>query len=245
MLLRVLIGFCVLGTPALADAAPRLRMRACQSSMPVAPQTTTPRYFIILFGGQSIPFRPRTAHTWATFVKATPTPDGTPAIESFTISWLPYDGDVHPSRIFCVVEGRNFTLEETLALAFANKARVSHWGPYEISADWYARAENQKRLLESGSVRYRVLDSFGFNMKIMHCVRAVIETNDVIPSRPQPVFQIGEPGTSRVARRYLRHGEFLGNGLTHPWVISAIGLDQYPIVKRRSGEFIRYQWFAR
>src|SRR5262245_9567772 len=51
------------------------------------------RYFFTLFGGQSLPFRPRTGHTWATFAKTTPTTDGKMLIESFTISWLPATGD--------------------------------------------------------------------------------------------------------------------------------------------------------
>ena len=51
-----------------------------------------PRYYVILFGGQSIPFKARTAHTWATFVKTTPTADATMAVEQVTISWLPAEG---------------------------------------------------------------------------------------------------------------------------------------------------------
>ena len=52
------------------------------------------RYYFTLFGGQSIPFRPRTAHTWATYAKATPTTDGSVYVESFTISWLPAVGPI-------------------------------------------------------------------------------------------------------------------------------------------------------
>ena len=35
-----------------------------------AEAVAAPRYFFVLFGGQSVPFKPRTAHTWATYVKA-------------------------------------------------------------------------------------------------------------------------------------------------------------------------------
>ena len=68
-----------------------------------------PRYYFILFGGQSIPFKPRTAHTWATFVKATPAADGTVVLEAQTISWLPAEGPVHPWRVRSV-EGKNHSL---------------------------------------------------------------------------------------------------------------------------------------
>ena len=57
------------------------------------------RYFFILYGGQSLPFKPRTAHTWATFVKATPDAAGVIGVESFTISWLPAEGEVKPWKL--------------------------------------------------------------------------------------------------------------------------------------------------
>src|SRR3954469_8416504 len=66
-----------------------------------------------------------------------------------TISWLPESGRVH---LFGVERGRNFTLDQTLALACQSGKKVRSWGPYEISADLYRRALNRIRLLESGSV---------------------------------------------------------------------------------------------
>ena len=112
------------------------------------------RYFFILFGGQSVPFRARTAHTWATYVKTVPQADGGVTVEYFTVSWLPADLDVKPLKLRTVA-GHNWTLEETLALAATQHNRISVWGPYEIDEPRFAFAEEQRQRLESEVPRYR------------------------------------------------------------------------------------------
>jgi hypothetical protein len=197
-----------------------------------------PRYYFILYGGQSIPFRPRTAHTWATFAKATPMVNGEMAVESLTISWLPADGPVRPLALRSEI-GKNYSLEETFAIAERNRDRVSMWGPYEIDAHRYELAVEQAARLESGAVRYRVLDTLGFKHSISHCVHAVTYADPVLRRAVQPVLQVGEPGTSRLAARYLRNGAFVGGAVTHDWLVAALGLDRYAVVRREPGEWIR------
>lgn len=199
------------------------------------------RYFFILYGGQSLPFKPRTAHTWATFVKATPDAAGVIGVESFTISWLPATGDVKPWRLRAET-GKNFTLEETFVIAAEQKDRVSMWGPFEIDATRYELAVVQAQLLESGAVRYRAIDSFTRNIWIEHCVHAVTYADPILKERIQPVLQVGEPGTSRLAERYLKSGAFIGGAVTHDWVLTATGADQFPVIRRYPGERIRREF---
>jgi hypothetical protein len=205
-----------------------------------SPQPPTTRYFFILFGGQSIPFIPRTAHTFATFVKVTTANHGPPTVESVTISWLPVDGKVHPWRLR-TVEGKNFTLEETLAIAARDHVRLSMWGPFEIDADRYAAAVAQARLLASGAVRYRVLDSLGRNRCVAHCVHAVTYADPQLQWLRQPVLRVGEPGTSKLAVKYAESGAFLSTE-THDWLLPLLGLDKQPIVRRELGEYVPRQW---
>lgn len=200
-----------------------------------------PRYFFILYGGQSLPFKPRTAHTWATFVKAAPAADGTMVMETVTISWLPETGNVKPYRLR-PERGRNFSLDETFAIAVGQGDRVSMWGPFEIHAERYEQAVAQARRLESGVVRYRAIDSFTRRQSVSHCVHAVTYADPVMSRLIQPVLQVGEPGTSRLAKRYDRNGAFLGAPATHDWVIPAIGLDRFPMVRRELGEHIRREF---
>lgn len=205
------------------------------------PTAGPPRYYFTLFGGQSVPFKPRTAHTWATFAKATPTADGAVAVEVFTISWLPVSGEVHPWRLR-PTEGKNFTLQETFDLGAPLNTQVSRWGPYEIDTDRYERAAAQARLLESGAVQFRTLDNLGFNHSVLHCVHAVTYADPVLRRRIQPVLQVGEPGTSRLAAKYLRTGAFIGGAVTHEWLVPFIGADTYPVIRREPGEHVARRW---
>ncbi len=193
------------------------------------------RYYFILFGGQAIPFRPRTAHTWAIFARAEWHGSQPVAVEYFTISWLPADGPVKPLRL--VPEpGRNYTLEETMQRAAEQNDRVSMWGPFEIDACRYELARQWFDRLNSGEVRYRVLDTLWYNPRIVHCVHAVTYADPVLRRRIQPVVRVGEPGTSRLAMMYVLSGAFIDPTVTHDWLIPIIGLDRYPFVRRYPGE---------
>lgn len=207
------------------------------SAPPVQAPQGQSRYYMILFGGQSVPFLPRTAHTWATWAKATPTATGAVVVESVTISWLPAYGPVVPTRIRRE-PGKNYSLDETFAIAAEQTARVSMWGPYETDAERYELAVAQARLLESGSIAYRVLDSLGGDRSVQHCVHAVTYADPVMRRRLQPVIQVGEPGTSRLAARYRRTGAFVHPEAKHDWLIPVLGLDRYPVIRREPGEFI-------
>lgn len=205
-----------------------------------APAQSEPRYYFVLFGGQSIPFKPNTAHTWATFVKAAPGADGTVGLEAVTISWLPAEGPVKPLKLRAS-EGKNYSLEETFVIAARNNARMSMWGPFETDASRYALAVQQAATLESGAVRFRSLDSLGRNRSVQHCVHAITFADPNLQWLRQPVLKVGEPGTSKLAGKYASSGAFVGTQ-THDWLIPALGLDKVPLVRREPGEHIPRQW---
>lgn len=209
---------------------------ALAASPPPGTATDSARYYFTLFAGQSVPFRPRTAHTWATWTKVTDTPAGL-VVEPVTISWLPVNGRVRPFWPFAV-PGRNFSLDETYALMARYNARVSRWGPYEVTALQYEMARQQAAFLESGAVRYRVFDSFNTNRYVINCVHAVTHASPYIGNRIQPVIRVGEPGTSRLAAIYLRRGALIGYPVREDWVHVLSGGDRYPTVPREPGEYI-------
>lgn len=199
-----------------------------------------PRYYFILFGGQSIPFKPNTSHTFATFVKATPTADGAVSLEPLTISWLPAEGPVQPLRLRSV-PGKNWSLEETFAITARNNARISMWGPFETDATRYALAVAQTNTLNSGAVRFRSVDSLGRNRSVVHCVHALTFADPNLQSLRQPVLKVGEPGTSKLAVKYADSGAFAGTA-THDWLIPALGLDKVGVIRRELGEYVPRQW---
>lgn len=199
------------------------------------------RYYFLLFGGQSVPFAPRTGHTWATWVKATPTGAGPVMLDAMTISWLPPDGKVHPWRLRSG-PGHNFTLDETLAIMAGVNSRVSMWGPFEVDETRYALACQQAARLTTGTVRFRSLDSLGRNREVIHCVHAVTFADPAVSRYRQPVLRVGEPGTSKLAEKYLTNGALVGGAVTHDWLIPALGLDRHPVVQRVPGEHIPREW---
>lgn len=211
-------------------------------SAPPAPAVVQgePRYYFILFGCQSIPFKPNTAHTFATFVKATPAADGTTALESQTISWLPAAGPVQPLRLRSV-QGKNWSLEETFAITAKNNARVSMWGPFETDAPRYNLAVAQAATLESGAVRFRSIDSLGRNRSVVHCVHAITFADPKLQTLRQPVLRVGEPGTSKLAVKYANSGAFVSSE-RHDWLLPALGLDKVGVIQRELGEYVPRQF---
>lgn len=206
---------------------------------PVA-QPAEPRYYFILFGGQSVPFKPHTAHTFGTFVKATPAADGTMSLEQVTISWLPAEGPVRPLKLR-PSEGKNYSLEETFAITAKDGSRISMWGPFETDSTRYALAVAQANALNSGTIRFRSLDSLGRSRSVQHCVHALTFADPKLQSIRQPVLKVGEPGTSKLAVKYAETGALAG-ATTHDWLIPALGLDKVGAVRRELGEYVPRQW---
>src|SRR5262249_44853302 len=156
-------------------------------------------------------------------------------------SWLPAEGPVRPLKLR-PVPGKNHTLDETFAITEAQGVRVSMWGPFEIDVTRYELAAERARKLEGGAVRYRVIDSFRRGPDVAHCVHAITYADPVLSRLSQPVLRVGEPGTSNLAARYAASGAFVGGPVTHDWLIPAIGLDRFEVVRRVPGERIPRQW---
>lgn len=195
------------------------------------------RYYFILFGGQSVPFRPNTAHTWGTYAKVTTAPDGKLSVEAVTISWLPATAQVRPYRLR-PEEGKNWSLAETFAIMGRSNSQISRWGPYEIEGSRYEMARAQAAFLESGQAKFRSIDSFNTNEHVVNCVHALTSAGPAVRHYIQPVIRVGEPGTSRLARLYNRGGAFPTFPERHDWLLPLIGADAYPTTAREPGERI-------
>src|SRR5439155_25181493 len=96
-----------------------------------APSVAGERYYMTLFGTQSVPFRTRYTHTWAIFARTAMTPAGEVVVAVDTISWMPATLEIRPLAL--VPEpGVNISHLETVRWLASFDGRVSAWGPYEI-----------------------------------------------------------------------------------------------------------------
>jgi hypothetical protein len=182
------------------------------------------RYYVLFFGADAGRFRPTRAHTWATYVRATPTADGSVVVEPLTISWLPADGSINALRPFRPEPGVNLSLHQSLGYAASRGARVAMWGPYETDALRYHLAAQQAGLLlQGGAIAYRAVDSFGNRPGVDHCVHAVTGADPVLAGRRQPVGRIGRRGTADLVGQYARAGAF-DPTVRHDWLLPVLGL---------------------
>lgn len=204
----------------------------------VAQPAAGERYFIVLFGTQSVPYRTEYTHTWATFVRTTPTAAGTVAVRADTISWMPATLDIRPFALRRE-PGVNLTLDQTYRWVASFGGKVSLWGPYEIDADRYARFLARKADLDSGRVDYRAIGSLFRDPTVSNCGQSFAKSSPIINRKYlQPTPKPGEDGTSLLALRYVRVGAFIGPEVTHDWLLPLIGADRYPYTRRLPGERI-------
>lgn len=190
-------------------------------------------YYLLVFGAQKEPNKPKYAHTFGTFVKVLDSgPCSTMHMESHTISWLPATMEVRV-RTLLPEEGYNFELHPTIRKVLENGARVSLWGPYRIDKDLYCKALDQIARLESGKVKYKAVDSGYPNSLVSNCIHALSGVTSFL-FRPR----IASPGWGEVASALVRdrfEPHILDDGQIYPWVAEALGLRQYPIIYRDGG----------
>ena len=195
-------------------------------------------YYLTVFGSQSVPYRTRYTHTWATFVRAAPLADGGVSVQADTISWMPATLHIRPLAVR-PEPGVNLSLAETLAWAAAVSSRVSVVGPFEIDADRYARLTARKAELQSGAIRYRAAGGPTRQSPVSNCGQSFPRASPVVGRRfLQPTPEPGEHGATRLAARYVRSGAFVDPAVTHPWLLPAMGVDPTAVVRRFPGEWV-------
>jgi hypothetical protein len=186
-------------------------------------------YYVLIFGSQTEPKRPRLTHTWATFVRTQSEAIAVNApMESFTISWMPASLTVRPLARRPET-GTNLGLHETLRAMYANGERVSLWGPYRVSRELYERAAGYKLRLESGQLGYKAVDSRRPSPWISNCMHAVCDALGIPRTTIREEQVQGEAASASIAAMLLagRQAALVpGRG---DWLVAQLGLAAYPI----------------
>ena len=193
------------------------------------------RYFLLIFGSQSRPKRPKYTHSWATVVKVTGC-DGPGAltVEEHTISWLPATLDVRPFS-FRVEPGANLALHLTIEEVLRHEERVSVWGPYEVGPGLAYRFGVQKAFMESGRVGYQAIDSIGEAARTgagCDCIHAVTDMDPLFDRTQYPLSYFGESAILNIVRQIHTRPLIICPQADHGWLLPLLGLDKYPIERR-------------
>ena len=200
------------------------------------------RYFIIPFAYQHRINDPQFSHSFITVIRVfadNKEAKLTPGLktrtyknrqfEAFTISWLPADFTRHPN--LCVFDGpgsrvnpalnkcpvspgRNFNLEETIKLATHDNLTVAMWGPYEIAKPGFDLGVRRKKLLDSGTIKYRADDRLYRKDRIaINCFHAMAGLDQLFPNGGLfgTGFNMwGFNGTARVLIEYKEKANYKG-----------------------------------
>jgi hypothetical protein len=201
--------------------------------LPGAAGAAEEMYYVLVFGYETRPNKACFAHSFGTFVKVTPDPDGRLRLECHTISWLPKPVDVHLWRLL-PEQGGNLDLDSSLRLGTALNARIEMWGPYRIEKALYDRAMWQVDRLERGVVRYKAIDSLFLTFRTCNCIHALSDVAFPYPRLRVGTPSFGCPASYRIMKRFKLW--IIDPETTHDWIAERLGLDQYPIVRCRPGE---------
>ena len=201
---------------------------------------TRDRYFIIPFAYENDGNDPEFSHSFISVIRVF-ADDKQPRLtqglklrryknrefEAFTISWLPSDFMTNPdlcvfkgtgARLFAKANkcplspGRNFTLEETIKLGANEKNAFAMWGPYEIDKKAFDLAVKRKRLLDTGTIKYRADDRLYRKDRVaINCFHAMAGLNELFPNGGLfgTGFKMwGLNGTARVLIEYTKTANF-------------------------------------
>ena len=199
-------------------------------------EVTKDRYFVLVFGSETKPRLPRFTHTWSTVVKVTQLPGcAAPTIEAHTISWMPASLEIRPYSPH-VEPATNLDLRQSLDETLKHHEQVALWGPYETWYGLYHRFVTQKSYLESGALGYQCTDAFGEAARLgngSNCFHALSDTDPQFDRRQYPLLFYGQPAALNIVRQISDRPILIEPTQTHDWLIPALGLDHYPIVRRQ------------
>ncbi len=208
------------------------------------PQAPDERFFLMLFGSQDQSRNPAYTHTWATLVRVraaeagrcgTTTPGAVdPALEVETISWLPAKLAIDAFKLR-VEPGANVDLHTTIKNSLATNQEIAVWGPYEVWHGYAHRFRTQKEFLETGAIGYQCIDSIGEARRGTgcDCIHAVTDMDPLYKRWRYPLAFYGQPATANLVRRLMHSPIFIDPPTTHDWLLPRLGLDAYPIEKRK------------
>ena len=159
-------------------------------------------------------------------------------LDHHTISWLPAALVIRPPRLH-PEPGVNLSLIDTLEYAIKVRERICLWGPYEIRPSFYQRFLVQKQFLESGAIGYECVDNLGESARTgdgCACMHAITDTDPKYGRANYPLIWYGDAASEHLAYRLRDRGTLVNPEVEHDNLLDPLGLNRYPIVRRRLGD---------
>jgi hypothetical protein len=172
----------------------------------IRPSGSAPRYFAEFYSYDSSGNSIRGSHTFARFYRV----ENGRVVDASEISWLPkwgYFGRGYRMPMGGSVPGRNYSVQETLVIARRTGAKVRFHGRFETSPDLFLSAQQQKAKLESGSIRYRLVDNFSYP-QATNCIHAVTGVVGYLNTGTKH----GQTATKAVVESFLETGKMAPSG---------------------------------
>jgi hypothetical protein len=204
---------------------------AALALLAVAGRVRADTYYVVVFGAESKPQRPKYSHSWATFVHVCGGdvcgPPGPGAqVDWFTISWLPCKLEITPNQLL-PEPGVNLDLAKTFEVVLSHCEHVSAWGPYQIDCWLFTKAREHLCELESGRVRYKTIDVAYRPLRVSNCIHALTSFDQEHARVRIGRTNFGEVASYYIARTYESH--MICPNQIHCWVADLLGLGNYPI----------------
>jgi len=109
------------------------------------------------------------------------------------------------------------------------------WGPYEVWHGGYRRFMTQRAFLESGQIGYQCIDSVGEAARLgngCNCIHAITDMDPLFGRLEYPLGKFGQAASERIVKQIMERPVVIDPPRTHDWLIPALGLDRYTIVRR-------------
>jgi hypothetical protein len=147
---------------------------------------------------------------------------------------MPATLDIHPTNL-TVEPGVNLSLHASMVNALDNRERISMWGPYESRPSVYRRFLVQKEFIESGRIGYQCVDNCGEAARTGNgccCIHSITDMDPEYGRENYPLIWFGDTASEHIVNRLHERRSLLQPEIEHDWLIEALGLKAYCMVRR-------------
>jgi hypothetical protein len=230
----ILVAAIASGCAATATRPPTPAAHIRADDLDRDPVPPNERYYLLVFGSETKPLRPKFTHTWSTVVKVVDQGSGQPpVVDASTISWMPATLDIHPLR-FRVECGVNLDLCTTIREMLKNDEQISLWGPYEVRAGLYKKVLMQKDFMESGAVGYQCIDTIGEARKGVgsDCIHAITDCDADFDRGNYPLRRFGNRASEYIVEQLRTRRLIVNPCVKHDWLLAPLGIADCPIDRK-------------